>query len=59
MPGAPADGAPPRRERLAHYKCPREWSIVSALPRNPSGKVLKTQLRSEHSAGSLVADPAV
>ncbi len=38
------------RERLAGYKCPRQVSFVSALPRNPSGKVLKTQLRSEHSA---------
>ncbi|MQA13214.1 MAG: long-chain-fatty-acid--CoA ligase [Pseudonocardiaceae bacterium] len=38
------------REHLAGYKCPREVSIVSALPRNPSGKVLKTQLRAEHSA---------
>jgi fatty-acyl-CoA synthase/long-chain acyl-CoA synthetase len=33
--------------------------MVEALPRNPSGKVLKTQLREEHSAGSLVASPAV
>jgi fatty-acyl-CoA synthase len=47
------------REKLAHYKNPREYSIVGALPRNPSGKVLKTQLRQEHSAGSLVASPAV
>ena len=36
-----------------------QYSIVGALPRNPSGKVLKTQLRTEHSAGSLVASPAV
>ena len=36
------------RERLARYKNPREYSIVGALPRNPSGKVLKTQLRSEY-----------
>jgi fatty-acyl-CoA synthase/long-chain acyl-CoA synthetase len=47
------------REKLARYKNPREYSIVGALPRNPSGKVLKTRLRSEHSAGSLVAAPAV
>jgi fatty-acyl-CoA synthase len=47
------------REKLAHYKNPREYSIVGALPRNPSGKVLKTQLRQEHSARSLVASPAV
>ncbi len=47
------------RERLAHYKCPREWSIGGVLPRNPSGKVLKTELRTLHSAGALVSDPAV
>ncbi|WP_206340079.1 long-chain-fatty-acid--CoA ligase [Blastococcus litoris] len=47
------------REKLARYKNPREYSIVGALPRNPSGKVLKTSLRQEHSAGSLVAEPAV
>ncbi len=39
------------RERLAGYKRPRETAIVSELPRNPSGKVLKTQLRTEHAAG--------
>jgi fatty-acyl-CoA synthase/long-chain acyl-CoA synthetase len=47
------------RERLARYKNPREYSVVGALPRNPSGKVLKTRLRSEHSAGSLIAEPVV
>ncbi len=47
------------RERLARYKNPREYSIVEALPRNPSGKILKTTLRKEHSAGSLVAHPVV
>lgn len=47
------------REKLARYKNPREYSVVGALPRNPSGKVLKTQLRAEHSAGSLVAEPVV
>jgi acyl-CoA synthetase (AMP-forming)/AMP-acid ligase II len=33
------------RERLAHYKCPRTVDIIDALPRNPSGKVLKRTLR--------------
>jgi len=47
------------RETLARYKNPREYCVVGALPRNPSGKVLKTQLRTEHSAGSLVAEPVV
>lgn len=33
------------RERLAHYKCPKSVDIMEALPRNPSGKVLKRVLR--------------
>jgi acyl-CoA synthetase (AMP-forming)/AMP-acid ligase II len=32
-------------ERLARYKLPRRLEIVSALPRNPAGKVLKFELR--------------
>lgn len=35
-------------QRMAGYKRPRDIAIVSQLPRNPSGKVLKTQLRAEH-----------
>ncbi|HET6391943.1 MAG TPA: long-chain-fatty-acid--CoA ligase [Blastococcus sp.] len=64
-PRDPADPPSPEelaawcREKLARYKNPREYSVVGALPRNPSGKVLKTTLRQEHSAGSLVAEPAV
>src|SRR5215213_10230940 len=64
-PRDPADPPTPEelaaycREKLARYKNPREYSVVGALPRNPSGKVLKTQLRTEHSAGSLVAEPVV
>jgi fatty-acyl-CoA synthase len=65
VPRDPADPPTPEelsawcREKLARYKNPREYSVVGALPRNPSGKVLKTQLRTEHSAGSLVAEPVV
>ncbi len=33
------------RERLAHYKCPRSVEISAALPRNPTGKLLKRDLR--------------
>ncbi|WP_218917350.1 long-chain-fatty-acid--CoA ligase [Luteipulveratus mongoliensis] len=36
------------RERLAHYKCPRSVDFMEALPRNPSGKVLKRDLRKPH-----------
>jgi fatty-acyl-CoA synthase len=34
-------------ERLARYKHPKALEIVDALPRNPAGKVLKTELRSK------------
>ena len=33
------------REHLAHYKVPRSIDIVELLPRNPSGKILKRDLR--------------
>ena len=32
-------------ERLAPYEIPRVWRFVDALPRNPMGKVLKSDLR--------------
>jgi len=35
------------RERLANYKVPRQVEFCDALPRNPSGKVLKRLLRNE------------
>jgi len=35
------------RERLANYKVPRQVVVRDALPRNPSGKLLKRQLREE------------
>lgn len=33
------------RERLAHYKCPTSVDRMDIIPRNPSGKILKTELR--------------
>lgn len=35
------------RERLARYKAPRELRLVTELPRNPGGKVLRRALREE------------
>jgi len=39
------------RERLAKFKCPRSVEIVPALPRNPTGKILKKDLRAKEWAG--------
>jgi len=36
------------RERLAAYKCPKTVDVVDALPRNPTGKILKKDLRQPH-----------
>jgi fatty-acyl-CoA synthase len=41
-------------ERLARYKHPKALEIVDALPRNPAGKVLKTELRARFGAGILI-----
>ncbi len=37
-------------ERLARYKHPKGLEIVDALPRNPAGKVVKTELRARYAA---------
>jgi acyl-CoA synthetase (AMP-forming)/AMP-acid ligase II len=39
------------RERLAKFKCPTSVEFVDVLPRNPSGKVLKKDLRAPYWAG--------
>jgi acyl-CoA synthetase (AMP-forming)/AMP-acid ligase II len=39
------------RAGLAHYKCPRSVDFVDALPREPTGKLLKRQLRERYWAG--------
>ena len=39
------------REHLAKFKCPTSVDFVDALPRNPSGKVLKKDLRAPYWAG--------
>jgi fatty-acyl-CoA synthase len=42
-------------ERLARYKHPKGLEIVDALPRNPAGKVLKTELRARFGGGTPAA----
>jgi long-chain acyl-CoA synthetase len=39
------------RERVAHYKAPTSVDFAQALPRNPSGKVLKKVLREPYWRG--------
>jgi len=38
------------RDRLANFKVPRRVEIVESLPRNATGKVLKSELRHRASA---------
>ena len=33
------------REKLADYKVPKQINFLPSLPRNPTGKILKTELR--------------
>ena len=39
------------RERLASFKCPKSVDLVAELPRNPTGKILKKDLRKPYWAG--------
>ena len=39
------------REHLAHYKCPTSVDFADVLPRNPSGKLLKRELRAPYWQG--------
>jgi acyl-CoA synthetase (AMP-forming)/AMP-acid ligase II len=39
------------KERLAGYKRPRSVDFVQSIPRNPSGKILKRELREPYWAG--------
>jgi long-chain acyl-CoA synthetase len=38
------------REKLAHYKCPREVEFVATLPREDNGKIYKRRLRETYRA---------
>ena len=46
------------RARLAHYKCPKRIGFRSELPRNASGKLLRSQLRAEFSTQPRVEPSA-
>ncbi len=39
------------RKNLAHYKCPTSVDWMETIPRNPSGKILKTELRKPYWEG--------
>jgi long-chain acyl-CoA synthetase len=39
------------RERIAHFKAPRTVDFVETLPRTPTGKILKRELRKPFWAG--------
>jgi fatty-acyl-CoA synthase/long-chain acyl-CoA synthetase len=41
------------RERLSHYKCPREYHVVRDLQRTTMGKINKRRLRDAWLAGQL------
>ena len=58
-PGAPATAAElveHCRSQLARFKVPKEVVFVDALPRNPSGKVLKRELRALEPDEAAAAD---
>jgi acyl-CoA synthetase (AMP-forming)/AMP-acid ligase II len=39
------------RDRIAHFKCPTSVDFIDVVPRNPSGKVLKRELREPYWSG--------
>ena len=39
------------RARIAHFKCPRSVDFLDAIPRNPTGKILKRVLREPYWRG--------
>ena len=47
----PADIIAYARQRIAAYKTPKSVDFVDALPRNPSGKVLRRELRKPYWEG--------
>ena len=58
---APDDLRRHARERLAPFKVPKAIAVVDALPKNPSGKLLKRELRAQyaHLADEIPAPAAI
>ena len=52
-PPDPAELSEWLRARLSHYKCPREYHLVSDLLRTTMGKINKRRLRDAWLAGDL------
>lgn len=53
-PGAPKDPASViawARERIANYKVPKSVDFIEAIPRNPTGKVLRREIRKPYWEG--------
>ncbi|MEL7216878.1 MAG: fatty acid--CoA ligase [Pseudomonadota bacterium] len=48
---AEADVIAHAREHIAGYKCPKSVDFIAALPRNPSGKILRRELRAPYWEG--------
>jgi long-chain acyl-CoA synthetase len=55
--GVDVDGLPESltayaRERIAHFKVPREFIVTDDLPRTPTGKLVKQRLRDRYAEGA-------
>ena len=51
MQATPAEIIAWARERIAAFKCPKTVDFVDVVPRNPSGKILRRELREPYWAG--------
>lgn len=45
------------RSRMAVYKAPRFVEFIDALPKNPTGKILKRELRARHAVRPAATSP--
>jgi benzoate-CoA ligase family protein len=46
------------RDRLAHFKCPREFHFVEELPKTATGKIQRFKLRRPSPPAEVEADPS-